>query len=164
MSDKKYLLIILSIVVTALIYSCKEEIVGVRNNNQPPETSVTLYPDSVIIPQQTRLLVSWWGDDPDGLIVGFYFRWDDEAWQFTTSNDSLFALQIGATDTTFKFNVAAADAEGNGRYDSQILQNNIDFGHEPFIDKNGNGVWDNSEKYYDIGLMTILHLQNFSSR
>ena len=153
MSDKRFLLLLFSVIVSALIYSCNEEIVGVRNSNQSPETSVSLYPDSVITPQQTRLLVSWWGDDPDGLVVGFYFRWDDEAWQFTTSNDSLFALKIGATDTTFKFNVAAADAEGNGKYDGQILQNNIDFGPEPFIDKNGNGLRDNSENYYDIGLI-----------
>jgi len=123
MSANKFLLLIFTVIVSVLIYSCKEEIVGVRNENQAPETSVTLYPDpdSVIIPQQTRLLVSWWGDDPDGLVAGFYFRWDDEAWEFTASNDSLFELQIGATDTTFKFNVAAVDDEGNGKYDSRVF-------------------------------------------
>jgi len=153
MSANKFLLLIFTVIVSVLIYSCKEEIVGVRNENQAPETSVTLYPDSVIIPQQTRLLVSWWGDDPDGLVAGFYFRWDDEAWEFTASNDSLFSLKIGATDTTFRFNVAAVDAEGNGKYDQQIFQNNIDFGPEPFIDKNSNGVWDSNEKYFDLGLI-----------
>ncbi len=65
----------------------------------------------------------------------------------------MFELQIGATDTTFKFNVAAVDEEGNGKYDSQVFQNNIDFGPEPFVDLNGNGIWDSNEKYYDIGLI-----------
>lgn len=153
MSDRKFLLLIFFIFISVLLNSCKEEIVGVKNKNLPPETSVSLYPDSVIIPQQTRLLVSWWGDDPDGLIAGFYFRWDDDDWQFTAGNDSLFSLKIGATDTTFRFNVAAADAEGNGKYDQQVFQNNINYGPEPFVDKNGNGIWDNNEKYYDIGLI-----------
>ncbi|MBK9099758.1 MAG: hypothetical protein IPM14_16960 [bacterium] len=153
MSNSKFLLIIFFITISSLFLSCKEEIVGVKNKNQPPETSVSLYPDSVIIPQQTRLLVSWWGDDPDGLIAGFYFKWNDESWQFTTSNDSLFSLKIGATDTTFRFNVVAVDAEGNGKYDQQIFQNNINYGPEPFIDKNSNGVWDSNEHYFDLGLI-----------
>ncbi|MCZ7613093.1 MAG: hypothetical protein M5T52_06060 [Ignavibacteriaceae bacterium] len=63
MSDKNLLLIIFLAIVSLFMISCKEEIVGVKNKNQAPETSVSLYPDSVIIPQQTRLLVSWWGDD-----------------------------------------------------------------------------------------------------
>ena len=153
MSANKFILLIFLATVSLITISCKEEIVGVKNQNQAPETSVTLYPDSVIIPQQTRLLVSWWGDDPDGLVAGFYFRWDDENWEFTESNDSLFELKIGATDTTFKFNVAAADEGGNGKYDSQVFQNNIDFGPEPFVDLNGNSIWDSNEKYYDIGLI-----------
>ncbi|MCE7856366.1 MAG: hypothetical protein DYG97_07445 [Ignavibacteria bacterium CHB3] len=153
MSDKNLLLIIFLAIVSLFMISCKEEIVGVKNKNQAPETSVSLYPDSVIIPQQTRLLVSWWGDDPDGIIRGFYFKWNDEPWQFTAGNDSLFSLKIGANDTTFRFNISAADAEGNGKYDNQIFQNGINFGPEPFIDKNGNGIWDNNEKYYDIGLI-----------
>ncbi len=153
MSDKNLLLIIFLAIVSLFMISCKEEIVGVKNKNQAPETSVSLYPDSVIIPQQTRLLVSWWGDDPDGIIRGFYFKWNDEPWQFTAGNDSLFSLKIGANDTTFRFNISAADAEGNGKYDNQIFQNGINFGPEPFVDKNGNGIWDNNEKYYDIGLI-----------
>jgi hypothetical protein len=153
MFDKKLLIIIFFAIVSVAVISCKEEIVGVKNQNQAPETSVSLYPDSVIIPQKTRLLVSWWGDDPDGIVRGFYFRWDDESWQFTASNDSLFSLKIGANDTTFRFNISAADGEGNGKYDNQVFQNNTDYGPEPFIDKNANDIWDSNEKYYDIGLI-----------
>jgi hypothetical protein len=153
MPIKKFLLLVILITSLLQCLSCKEEVVSVRLKNQPPETSVSLYPDSVITPQQTRLLVSWWGDDRDGLVIGFYFKWNDEDWNFTTSNDSLFALKIGATDTTYKFSVSAVDGEGNGIYDSNILQNGIDFGPEPFIDLNANGLRDNNEYFYDIGLI-----------
>jgi hypothetical protein len=121
--------------------------------NQPPDTGLFLYPDSTISDQPSRLKVSWWGDDPDGLIVGFYFTWDGVNWSFTQSTDSLFALQIGETDTLYAFKVAAVDNGGNGVYDKQVTRNNINFGAEPFTDKNGNGVYDEGEKFIDIGLV-----------
>jgi hypothetical protein len=144
---------IIALIILAIIYSCTEDIVDVKNENQPPETGVTLEPDSVISPQQTQLRVNWWGDDPDGIILGFYIKWNNENWKFTTSNDSLFALKIGASDTTFIFYVAAVDAEGNGQYDNSVSRNGINFGPEPFVDDNQNGIWDDGEKYYDIGLI-----------
>lgn len=133
--------------------SCYDEVVNNPVRNLPPETGISLFPDSSIAPQPSRLNVSWWGDDPDGLVLGFYFSWDGDTWTFTANNDSLFSLQIGAVDTVFQFQVAAVDAEGNGNYDSQIIQYGINFGPEPFIDKNSNGVYDSGEFYYDIGLI-----------
>jgi hypothetical protein len=97
--------------------------------------------------------VHWWGDDPDGLIAGFYINWNDESWDFTPSNDSLFALKIGANDTTYNFKVSAVDDQGNNKYDEQIVQNGINYGPEPYIDENENGIYDNGEFYYDIGLI-----------
>jgi len=152
MPIKKFLLYIILIALIGQILSCKDEIVSERFKNQPPETGISL-PDSTVSPQQTQLLVSWWGDDPDGLITGFYIRWNEDSWKFTASNDSLFALSIGATDTTFRFMVSAADGEGNGVYDNSIIQNGIDYGPEPFIDVNLNEIRDANEKYYDIGLI-----------
>jgi hypothetical protein len=93
------------------------------------------------------------GDDPDGLVIGFYIKWNDEDWKFTTATDSLFALKIGASDTTFKFMVAAVDAEANGIYNNSIVQYGVYFGAEPFVDLNSNGIRDENEKYYDIGLI-----------
>lgn len=148
-------LLLFSILITSAIgiLSCNEE--GVNNpiGNQPPDTGIFLYPDSTIRPQQSRLTIHWWGDDPDGLIVGYYFSWDNVIWEFTPSNDSLFALQIGANDTTFTFYVAAVDNGGNNVYDNNITQNSIDFGPEPYVDENGNGIYDNGEFFYDIGLI-----------
>jgi hypothetical protein len=41
----------------------------------------------------------------------------DSNWSFTTSNDSIFSLPIGSSDTVYTFKVSAVDAEGNGLYD-----------------------------------------------
>lgn len=150
---KKFLHFLLLIFCVIIFSSCKEELTDQRVENQPPDTGVSLYPDSVITPQPSRLRVHWWGDDSDGLILGFYIRWNNEEWKFTTANDSLFALKIGASDTTFRFMVAAVDAEGNGVYDNNVFQNGISFGPEPFIDLNENGIRDQNEFYYDIGLI-----------
>ncbi len=151
---KKNLLLLFPLLILVGIISCSEDKgSNPLNGNQPPNTGLFLYPDSTITPQQTRLKVHWWGDDPDGVVIGYYFTWDNTHWTFTPSNDSLFALKIGAKDTIYTFRVSAVDYEGNGKYDSQVLQNGIDFGPEPFIDKNGNGTYDEGEYYYDVGLI-----------
>jgi len=81
--------------------------------NQPPNTFLSLFPDSTISPQKTRLKITWWGDDPDGLVQGFRISFDSTNWTFTTKNDSTFQLQINGQDSTFRFWVAAVDDIGN---------------------------------------------------
>ena len=150
----KYFLLLFTIGIISF-YSCSEEFPDQPNGNSPPNTEMFLYPDSTVSQQPSRLTVHWWGDDPDGLIVGYYFKWEgiDTRWTFTTKNDSIFSLPIGSSDTTYNFLVSAVDAQGNDKYDSQVFQNGIDFGTEPFIDENNNDVFDEGEFYYDLGLI-----------
>jgi len=151
----KKILLLLFLLVSVLAVSCSEEQINNPIGNQTPNTGLFLYPDSTIGQQLSRIEVHWWGDDPDGLVLGFYIKWDgiDSAWSFTPSNDSLFFLPIGTTDTTYNFNVAAVDAEGNGVYDQNINRNGISLGPEPYVDENENGTYDVGEFYYDIGLV-----------
>ena len=150
---KKILLFLFSLPLVFGLYSCTDNLTGAKVANLPPDTHLFLYPDSNIAQQPSRISVHWWGDDPDGLVTGYYFTWDKRNWSFTTKNDSLFALQIGAADTTYDFLVSAVDNSGNGVYDNSIVQNGINYGAEPFIDANKNGVYDPGEKFYDIGLI-----------
>ena len=158
-SDNKILKYFLLLFTMGIIsfYSCSEEFPDQPNGNTPPDTGMFLYPDSnsTVSQQPSRLTVNWWGDDPDGLIIGFYFKWEgiETKWTFTTKNDSTFSLPIGSSDTTYNFFVSAVDAQGNGKYDLNVFQNGIDFGPEPFIDNNNNGIYDAGEKYYDVGLI-----------
>jgi len=92
--------------------SCTEVPQGVITN-QPPETYLSLFPDSIISPQKTRIKITWWGDDPDGLVSAFRFSFDSLNWTVTTKNDSNFQLVIVGNDSTFRFWVAAIDDNGN---------------------------------------------------
>ncbi len=141
------------LLISLYLISCKTEITDNPSENKAPDTGLFLYPDSVISSQPSKINVHWWGDDPDGIITGFYFTWDGKNWTFTKSNDSLFALQIGAKDTNYTFMVSSVDDGGNGVYDSDIIQNGINFGPEPFIDLNNNNQHDAGETFYDIGLI-----------
>ncbi|MGB9696629.1 MAG: hypothetical protein ACP5P3_05170 [Ignavibacteria bacterium] len=103
------------LLVTLFFFSCSDPITGVKEN-QPPQTYLTLFPDSIIAPGSTLKKISWWGDDPDGFVVGFYFSFDSTQpisnWTYTTNNDSTFFLPMNGTDTTFRFYVAAVDDKG----------------------------------------------------
>jgi len=153
-NTQKYFLLLITLGIINF-YSCTEDFSDNPIGNSPPNTGLFLFPDSSVAQQPSRLRVSWWGDDPDGTIIGYYIKWEgiDDKWSFTTSNDSTFSLPIGTRDTTFNFLVSAIDAQGNKKYDNQVFQNGIDFGAEPFIDKNKNGVFDNGEFFYDLGLI-----------
>ncbi len=153
---KKLLLIYSLIFLSIIILKCSDDQVSNPVGNQAPDTGLFLFPDSTIYQQPSKLHVHWWGDDPDGVVEGFYIMWEgiDSAWGFTKSNDSIFALPIGTSDTTYKFFVASVDAEGgNNVYDNSIIRNGVSFGAEPFTDSNGNGKYDEGENYIDIGLV-----------
>lgn len=148
---KKYIPIALLILTIGALNSCYENPESVPAENKPPKTFLFLFPDSTISGQQSSLRLSWWGDDPDGLIIGYYITYDDVNWTFTTSTDSLISFPILGEDTTYIFKVAAVDNSGNGVFDQQVIQNGINFGPEPFTDLNSDGVYTAGEPFIDIG-------------
>lgn len=150
MINKSTYLLLLGLVI--LFNSC-DHLTDNPLGNKAPSTKVFLNPDTTVSKQQSTLDIHWIGDDPDGLVLGYYFSWDGTHWAFTTKNDSTFTLRIGANDSSYVFHVAAVDDKGNGVYDSDVYQNGIHYGPEPFVDANGNGVYDAGETYYDIGLI-----------
>lgn len=147
--------IILIFLLPVFSLTCTEEFPDNPVADKSPETYLFLYPDSSISQQPSRLRVSWSGDDADGLVIGFYFKWSglDSNWTFTTKNDSTFALPIGSTDTTYLFSVSAVDNSGNGVYDNSVFSNGIDYGPEPFTDLDSNGIYNEGEEFIDIGLI-----------
>jgi len=92
----KFTLSVILIALTAF-FACKDKITGPPLPNKAPTTKIFL--DTVVAKQQSQIRLYWSGDDPDGTVIGFYFSWDGIHWTFTTKNDSLFALQIGISDT-----------------------------------------------------------------
>jgi hypothetical protein len=112
---RKVLLFLIFASITISIFSCSDPVTGDLRNS-PPDTHLTLFPDSVIAPGSTLRTISWWGDDADGFVTGYYFSFDStlpvSAWSFTEKSDSTFLLQMNGNDTTFRFYVAAIDDKG----------------------------------------------------
>ncbi len=152
-STTSLLLLTMLFGLTLLYSGCEEQITGNKVQNLAPDTRVAIFAVGDISKQPSKLQVNWWGDDKDGLIVGYFFSWNNKDWGFTSKNDSLFSLQIGSSDTTFSFQVAAADNGGNNVYDATLNWNGVNLGGEPYTDVNGNGKYDLGEPFTDIGII-----------
>jgi len=119
---------------------CTELPTPEERGNQRPETFLAV--DSVRTEQSSQVHIYWYGDDPDGLVVGFLFSWDFRSWYFTRRNDSLFQLRLRRPDSTFQFAVAAVD-------NSVVWEPPADTSKPiPFNDRNGNGRWDPPEEEF----------------
>ena len=52
----------------------------------------------------------WWGEDSDGEIIGYKYRWNtDTVWTETTNETAVFFVPITKTFDVFQFEVAAVD-------------------------------------------------------
>lgn len=140
--------LILTIAFLVFGQGCSERFSSEPLDNKAPETHLSLQPDASLRRTSSQQHIQWWGVDEDGFVVGFVFSFDSLTWHFTTNNDSVFALRLNTTDTTYSFFVSAVDNGGNGRYDATGPR-----GAEPFIDQNANGKWDEGEPFTDFGLI-----------
>ena len=118
------------------IVSCNDTLLS-PNGNVVPQTSLFL--DSVLNQQNSRVFVSWSGDDSDGMVVGYIYSWDKAKWYFTRKNDSTFSLQVQSADTIFGFSVAAID-NSLKEYpkEGELIE---------FVDKNNNAQFDIGEQF-----------------
>ena len=112
----KYTAYILILIVLVAGYACDSGLKGNLNQNLPPTTGMAVKDinrsDSARLSSQIK--VSWWGDDPDGYVIGFEYSINDTTtypWRFTTKNDSIFILPIppGQKYADVKFMVRAVD-------------------------------------------------------
>jgi hypothetical protein len=106
-------------IVMCLLGGCSERYPNQPNRNQPPSTFLALMPDSTLRSTTSQQHLHWWGVDPDGFVVGYYWSTDSNSihhiytdtnyWRFTTNNDSIFGLKLNTIDTVYQFFVAARD-------------------------------------------------------
>jgi hypothetical protein len=102
------------------VSSCQETAVqGSLNDNLPPKTYLTL--DEVNRPDDARLnsqvRIRWWGDDPDGYVVGYEYSINGSAWTFTTTTDSIFVLPIPVGNETADVQFSVRAKDNNGAFD-----------------------------------------------
>ena len=116
------------LISTIFLAGCDTDISGDPFSNEAPETQLSVRDSSLAdnLADEDRLtstvFASWVGDDPDGFIDAFEFRFYDvaftpgpeEDWVLTASNDTLVLLPIQSGNKTADvvFEVRAIDNEG----------------------------------------------------
>ena len=62
----------------------------------------------------SRQVLHWWGEDPDGQVLGYYYKWSsDSSWIFTNLESGTFYIPIRSELDVFSFEVKAEDDNGN---------------------------------------------------
>ncbi len=95
-----------------LIGGCIDQPASEPIENIPPKTFVWLMPDDTLRTTTSRQHIHWWGDDPDGFVVGYEWSFNAVDWNWTERNDSVFLLSLQQDDTTYTFYVRAVDNDG----------------------------------------------------
>ncbi len=108
--------------LAAGLAGCDRDISGTPTN-LPPETHLSIFlgsPDALVDTSSSQLVLHWWGDDPDGLVIGYVYSFygppslDDTVDAiglkgFTTQTSDTFHVPVGPRDTTFTFYISAVD-------------------------------------------------------
>jgi hypothetical protein len=97
------------------LVGCSEEHTSAPVGNLPPETHLFLqFPeDEGPSPSPSRQVLHWWGDDPDGEVVSYWYMWDYyEDWEWTTVECDTFYVPIYSDTASFTFSVKAVDDLG----------------------------------------------------
>lgn len=109
------------VIAVLFLTACETDLTGELLPNQAPETYSIV--DTIIRAGddrlESRVVIQWWGNDPDGYIDGYEFTFDNPiteatAWQYIRSQDSVFLLQTPAGQDTadFSFSIRAVDNAG----------------------------------------------------
>lgn len=114
--NSKFNILSIIILLLVVITSCDNSLKGDFNENQIPTTFLTV--DKIDREGDFRLSsqinISWWGNDPDGYIIGYEYAINDTLegdWTFTRKTDSTFILPItvGLAEDNVLFKIRAVD-------------------------------------------------------
>ncbi|MCP4581135.1 MAG: hypothetical protein GY839_05920 [candidate division Zixibacteria bacterium] len=117
--------IVAAILVIALcLLACVDKKPSDPIDNRPPETNLFLViGDSLGVIDTTgrpdtsasMLVLHWYGDDPDGEVIGYEWAWDDTssdtAWTFTELVSDTFYVKIREAARDFTFYIRAIDSD-----------------------------------------------------
>ena len=105
-----YLSLIASDTVFAAIDSLTGEPVYAINETPAPGMVWDTLTQAFTTITTSKQQLHWWGEDADGDVVGYYFKWNvDSAWSFTTTEAGLFYVPIRSDLDVFWFEIKALD-------------------------------------------------------
>jgi hypothetical protein len=148
-------------VIILLQSSCVKQYTNQPLPNKPPQTFFWLYPsDTSIASGISKQELRWWGEDPDGYVVGYLLAVtpdlvvipnpDTLTYSYVTTMDSVISFPLRAAQQTFLVAVHAVD--NTMKYPLKIGAK-IKLSPFPFWDINSNGIFDST----DIRLDDLLH-------
>lgn len=103
-----------SLLLLSLFSACRK---GEIARNGLPDTFISY--EAINLTGQNRLnssvRLTWYGTDGDGYITGYELSLDNQTWDFTTTQDSVFVFDIpaGQDSADINFFVRAIDNDGN---------------------------------------------------
>lgn len=101
-------LFIIFIAIIALI-GCEREPPTQPVLNIPPETRI--FVEGIVDTVPARQVIHWWGNDPDGFVVGYHYNWDGgEDTIFTVLTCDTFVLRA---EDTVNFHILTVWAKDN---------------------------------------------------
>ncbi len=159
--------------MTLLILSqagCVKQMTNQPLANQPPKTFFWIYPDTGIAAGISRQEVHWWGEDPDGYVVGYLLAIEPDliaipspdtlTYSFVTVTDTLLAFPLRQAQQTFLVALHAVDNTFNVKIPAGSTVRLSPF---PYWDKNANGVFDGTDVRLD-GLTSAMDVSGAKQR
>lgn len=126
-----------------IAFGCSEQKDDNLAPNILPETHIFLHladpetdrPDTTVSRQE----LFWYGNDPDGWIVGYYYHWDyfgdmnnRDNWVWTVDENNTFYVPLQAESGTFTFRIQAVD--NNAVFDGEPANDNPPISTDGAID------------------------------
>lgn len=120
--SRHHFVILLCTALAFALSGCDENPPARPKTNQPPETHLFLQPDRQLATTQSLQTLHWWGDDPDGRVIGYLYTFAPDPqditefdstqatdWTFTQAMQKTFSLRFTGTDSVFRFQISAVD-------------------------------------------------------
>ena len=102
----------LSLIATDTIFAYQDTVTGewhsdlgdIPDTTQILDTLKNAFTDTFT----SRHELHWWGEDSDGEVVGYQYRWNvDTVWSFTMEGSGIFYVPIRTSFDVFSFEISA---------------------------------------------------------
>ena len=124
---RKYLFLIalvLAFFTSGILYlSCEKGIISEPYPNRLPDTKLFIQPDTCGLDTTiSTQILHWWGSDPDGEVMGYYYQWSyfgeeyPDSFIWTTSESDTFHVPIRQDVDYFWFKIKAVDNSAGWDY------------------------------------------------